>query len=116
MVPSSSVTSQKLQYASGGINNRTGWAWLDGTANEPEAVLNAQQTDAFLKLADVLPSMFEGNTITNNNLGGNIYFELTMNIGEIGNDYDVDRLTERIKSNIYDLGAYRNVNAVNFQR
>jgi hypothetical protein len=33
-----------------------GFAWLDGTPSEPEYVLNARQTDAFLKLADVLPA------------------------------------------------------------
>ena len=32
----------------------TGPAWLDGTSTAPEAVLNAAQTKAFLKLADNL--------------------------------------------------------------
>ena len=116
MIPSSSVTSQKLQYATGGLNKATGWAWLDGTANEPEYVLNARQTDAFLRLAEILPSMFNGNSITNNNLGGNVYVELTMNVSNISSDYDVDRFMDRVKSNIYDAASYRNVNAVNFQR
>ena len=114
MIPSSSVTSQKLQYATGGLNKATGWAWLDGTANEPEYVLNARQTDAFLRLAEILPSMFNGNSITNNNLGGNVYVELTMNVSNISSDYDVDRFMDRVKSNIYDAASYRNVNAVNF--
>ena len=116
MIPSSSVTSQKLQYATGGLNKATGWAWLDGTANEPEYVLNARQTDAFLRLSEILPSMFNGNSITNNNLGGNVYVELTMNVSNISSDYDVDRFMDRVKSNIYDAASYRNVNAVNFQR
>jgi hypothetical protein len=32
----------------------TGPAWLDGTKGAPEAVLNAAQTKAFMKLADHL--------------------------------------------------------------
>lgn len=116
MLPSSSVTSQKLQYATGGMNTKTGWAWLDGTANDPEYVLNARQTDAFLKLADILPSMLGSGNTTTNNLGGNVYVELTMNVGEISNDYDVDRMVDRVKSNIYDASNYRNVNSVNFSR
>ena len=116
MIPASSVTSQKLQYATGGLNDKTGWAWLDGTANDPEYVLNARQTDAFMRLADVLPAMFDGAGSTTNNLGGNVYVELTMNVGEINNDYDVDRLVDRVKTDIYQAASYRNVNAVNFAR
>ena len=117
MIPSSSVTSQKLQYATGGLNDQTGWAWLDGTANDPEYVLNARQTDAFLKLADVLPSMFEGGgNTTTNNLGGNVYVELHMNVGEISDDYGVDRMVERVKSDIYDASSYRNTQSINLMR
>jgi len=86
-------------------------AWLDGTFSEPEYVLNARQTEAFLRLSEVLPSIFgntNGSTITN----GNVYLELTMNVGEIGSDYDVDRLVERVKQDIYDASAYRNVNVI----
>ena len=89
---------------------------LHGTANEPEYVLNARQTDAFLRLADVLPSIFGGNGYGTNNFGGNVYVELNMSVGEIGSDYDVDRLVARVKDDIYDASSYRNVNAVSFLR
>jgi len=49
-----------------------------------------------------------GSTITN----GNVYLELTMNVGEIGSDYDVDRLVDRVKQDIYDASAYRNINVI----
>ena len=103
-------------YASGGLATKTGYAMLHGTANEPEYVLNARQTDAFLRLADVLPSIFGGNGYGTNNFGGNVYVELNMNVGEIGSDYDVDRLVDRVKEDIYDASSYRNVNAVSFLR
>ena len=89
---------------------------LHGTANEPEYVLNARQTGAFLRLADVLPSIFGSGTGTTNNYGTNVYVELNMSVGEIGSDYDVDRLVARVKDDIYDASSYRNVNAVSFLR
>ena len=41
-------------FKTGGIVDFTGPAWLDGTKGAPEAVLNAAQTKAFMKLADHL--------------------------------------------------------------
>ena len=115
IIPESSIPAK--HYATGGLATSTGPAWLDGTASEPEYVLNARQTDAFLRLAEVLPAMFSaGGSGVTNNLGGNLYVELNMNVGEIGSDYDVDRLVDRIKRDLYDAGSYRNVNAVNFLR
>ena len=116
LIPESSIPAGERKYATGGLVTSTGHAWLDGTKAEPEYVLNARQTDAFLKLAEVLPSMFNGNGSVTNNLGGNVYVELNMSVGEIGSDYDVDRLVERVKEDIYNAGSYRNVNAVSFMR
>ena len=42
------------QFLHGGMADFTGPAWLDGTQSAPEAVLNAAQTKAFMKLADNL--------------------------------------------------------------
>ena len=103
-------------YATGGLNTSSGLAWLDGTPSEPEYVLNARQTQAFLKLADVLPNVMSGNTQMNGALGGNIYLDLDMHVDEIGSDYDVDRIANRVKDIIYDASSYRNVNTINFIR
>ena len=88
---------------------------LHGTPSEPEYVLNAAQTQAFLKLADVLPSIFGGGTTTNNTFGG-VNLNLVMNVDEIGSDYDVDRIASRVKEIIYNASTYRNVNTLNFSR
>ena len=103
-------------YKTGGLTTKTGPAWLDGTPSEPEYVLNARQTDAFLKLAEVLPSMFNGTSATTNNIGGNMYLEFHVNIDSISNDYDVDQLVERVKDDIYSAASYRNANVINFSR
>lgn len=102
-------------FASGGLTSRTGPAWLDGTFSEPEYVLNARQTDAFLRLADVLPNMMQGNNTTTTTFGG-INLNLVMNVDQIASDYDVDRIADRVKDIVYNAGQYRNVNTLNFIR
>lgn len=100
-------------YATGGLNTRSGPAWLDGTPSRPEYILNAEQTGAFLQLADVLPALMSNNSISTSTSSGDNYFDININVDSISSDYDVDRLTERIKQNIYEDGAYRNVNVIN---
>ena len=105
-----------MAYATGGLNTQTGLAWLDGTPSEPEYVLNARQTQAFLKLADVLPAAMNGSAPISNSYGGNIYLNLDMHVDEIASDYDVDRIANRVKDILYDASSYRNVNTLNFIR
>ena len=102
-------------YATGGLNTSTGLAWLDGTKSEPEYVLNARQTDAFLRLADVLPNIMSNQSQVTNTFGG-VNLNLVMNVDQIASDYDVDRIADRVKDIIYDVGSYRNVNTLNFSR
>ena len=104
------------KYATGGLSRTTGLAWLDGTSSEPEYVLNARQTDAFLKLADVLPSMMGSNANTQNNTFGSTYVNLSVNLDSVNPDYDVDRMVDLLKDKLYDAGSYRNVNSLSFIR
>lgn len=55
------------RYASGGMNYRTGLAWLDGTRNRPEAVLNANDTENFLALREALEAMAKNGVSLANN-------------------------------------------------
>lgn len=102
-------------FLSGGLTSKTGLAMLHGTPSQPEYVLNAKQTEAFLKLADILPSFMTNAGGVNGNLG-NINLNLVMNVDEIGSDYDVDRIAGRVKEIIYNASSYRNVNTLNFLR
>lgn len=45
------------KFATGGVANYTGLAWLDGTPSKPERVLNAQQTESFERLVNVMDSL-----------------------------------------------------------
>ena len=53
-----------------------------------------------------------GNTGNTSNFGGNVYVDLNMNVDSISSDYDVDRLVNRVKQDIYDASAYRNINVI----
>lgn len=100
------------QYASGGLADYTGPAWLDGTKTRPEMVLNARDTQNFLELRDLLSTMASSGT--GNSSVGNFYCDIDINVGEVSSDYDVDRIAARIKQSIYEDTTYRNVNAINF--
>lgn len=99
-----------LRYASGGLNTRTGPAWLDGTHSNPELVLNARDTQNFIELKDVLADMRKGGNFSLN--GGDNYYDIKVQVDSLGSDYDVDRAIDRIKARIAQDGAYRNVNTL----
>lgn len=102
-------------YKSGGLADSTGPAWLDGTYSKPELILNAQDTKNFIQLKDILSS-FMNNSSTQSGFGGTSYYDIDINVEEIGNDYDVDRLAERVKEQINSESRYRNVNSISFLR
>ena len=79
-------------------------------------VLDAADTQNFIALKDILASILRntqsGNTKASS---GDNYFDIDIQ-AEIDSDYDVDRLAERIKKQIYDAAAYRNVNVISQMR
>ena len=114
--PEHSFTATKTEgYASGGTATSTAMALLHGTPQEPEYVLNARQTDAFLRLADILPAAL-GMTTTTSSYSGSAVFNVEVNVGSISDDYDVDSLVARIKNDLYDAASYRNGNVLGFLR
>ena len=104
-----------LAYKTGGLADFTGPAWLDGTKARPELVLNQQDTQNFIQLKDILSSLFSRGSVNTQTSGDN-YYNFDITVEEIGNDYDVDQLIERVKERIHDDASYRNVNAINFLR
>ena len=103
------------KYADGGMADYTGLAWLDGSRSKPEAILSAQDTKNFISLRDILAQFMGAQGANGIGGSGDNYFNIDIN-AEIGSDYDVDRLAERIKQQIYNDSTYRNVNAINFIR
>lgn len=107
------------EFKTGGLADFTGPAWLDGTKSRPELVLNQTDTANFIALKDILAEVFDNsNSLSkgNSKSGGDNYYDIEISVEKIGDDYDVDRLADRIKEIIYEDSVYRNVNAVNFMR
>jgi hypothetical protein len=97
------------QFASGGLNTSTGPAWLDGTKSNPEYVLNAQQTKAFLSLVDILGNF---NSNDSNSGVGDVNVDVDINIETIKEEADVDMLAEKMKKVIVDAARFRNNNTL----
>ena len=104
------------QFKTGGLADSTGPAWLDGTKTKPELVLNPQDTKNFIALKDILASLLNTQSAKGSvSGGGDNYFDINIS-ADIGSDYDVDKLANRVKKIIYDDGQYRNVNTINYLR
>ena len=106
------LKTKTLHYASGGLNEQTGFAWLDGTKSKPEYVLDSQQTKAFLYLSEALPDFIKNSNGYEAN-GGDNYYDIKIYVDELSNDYDVDKLSEKIKQQIVNDSLYRNVTSIN---
>ena len=80
-------------YKTGGLADFTGPAWLDGTKSRPEYILNADQTARFFSLIDVLEGVNRGDNVSS---GGDNYFDISINVDKIEDDYDVEQLANKI--------------------
>ena len=101
-----------MAYATGGLNTTTGPAWLDGTKSKPELVLNAKDTQNFLTLKDILSEVMTNSSSTDDIAKkGDTYINVSVQ-AELSNDYDVEKLTKKIKDEIYKDGSYRGVNII----
>lgn len=103
------------QYLTGGLADYTGLAWLDGSKSKPELVLNAKDTENFITLKDILSDVLKGGLSRTKNSGDN-YYDFHITIEEIANDYDVEKMIQKIKEEINNDARYRNVNAINLLR
>ena len=58
---------------------------------------------------------FKGKTSQADRVG-DTYYDVQINVDKISNDYDVEKMAEKIKKIIHKDSMYRNVNAINFLR
>lgn len=103
------------QYLTGGLADYTGLAWLDGSKSKPELVLNAKDTENFIALKDILSDVLKGGLSRTKNSGDN-YYDFYITIEEIANDYDVEKMIQKIKEEIHKDSTYRNVNSIHLLR
>lgn len=100
------------KYASGGLVDYTGPAWVDGTKANPEAFLSAADTANIAKLRDVLSIAFDPTTPTypNSQSTSNATYNITIEVDSIASDYDVDQAVSHLQSKIQQASGYRNIN------
>jgi hypothetical protein len=103
----------KPQFATGGLANFTGPAWLDGTPSRPEYVLSAAQTERFFSLVDILEEYDKGTGMMPANT---ISVDVDINVESLSSDYDVEQVANKIRSMLYNDAMYRNVNNINLIR
>jgi hypothetical protein len=104
------------EYATGGLADFTGPAWLDGTKSKPEIVLNQTDSENFIALRDILADILNGTTdIGKSNgsaKGGDNYYDIEISVDHLADDYDVEQLADKIRDMIYEDSTYRNVNSI----
>ena len=103
------------RYASGGLVDYTGPAWVDGTPGKPEAFLNANQTAMIASFTANLAKMISGKFPSSNVEAGN-NCEINIDIGSIGADYDIDQAINKVKQEIVNSAQFRNVTLLNRRR
>ena len=103
------LKKQLRWYATGGLADFTGPAWLDGTPSQPELVLNSKDTQNFIALRDILSNLANNGT----SIGGDTYYDIDIDVDSLQSDYDVEQLADKIRSMIAADATYRNVNTLN---
>ena len=66
-------------------------------------------------MKDILGEILKGS-LPQQTRGGDNYFEINVDVAELGSDYDVEQLISKIKQEINDAARYRNVNTINILR
>lgn len=97
----------KYKFAEGGLVNFTGPAWVDGTREQPEAFLSAEDTKRIGEAAKILANLpFLNNSVpienTITNAVGETHIEIHLDIDHIESEVDIDEMVNRVKDEIVD--------------
>lgn len=97
---------QLKKYATGGIVDYTGPAWVDGTSSKPEAFLNAYQTQQVGALAEALDS----KSINSANMNSNVTFgSINFNVASMSSAADGKKALEMFVQGANDLMAKKGI-------
>lgn len=103
------IVAEGKKYASGGLVNYTGPAWVDGSSTKPEAFLSAEDTARIGEAANIFKeiaalgnngTLSSGLSSTNNN---NV--ELHIHVDSIATEAQVDYLIDRMKQELVDAAS-----------
>ena len=102
------------QYATGGIIDYTGPAWVDGTPSKPEAFLSASDTANIANLRDILSKVFDSKNNSSSSISsventGDTYYEFHITVEELGENYSTENMMEDMEKYILKKSNYRKV-------
>lgn len=95
------------QFATGGMVDFTGPAWVDGTKSKPEAFLSASDTELIASLRDILRIGISHSTPATETTqrSGDTYYEIHINVDELGEGYSVEDLIEEMEERIIEAAG-----------
>lgn len=101
-------------YKTGGIADFTGPAWLDGTPQKPEAVLNALQTQHFMKFTNALDHMYGqmGGPATANSI---MIDTISFNVDSMSSREDGEAAFDAFVNKFKEIGSQRGMKINNFK-
>lgn len=112
--------SDLVGYSEGGLVQETGPVMVHGTKSKPEAFLSSSDTQMIISLKDALSSFTKGKTSLNNDSinqnSGDTYYEIHIEVENISDDYDVEKMIDVMKKEIVKDARNRNVLAIKRSR
>ena len=103
-----------IPYANGGKVYSTGPAWLDGTQQKPEAVLNALQTEHFIKFTNALDNMFSNGNTTNTSSSINIE-NISFNVESMSSPEDGEAAFNMFVNKFKEIGSQTGIKMNSFK-
>ena len=93
-------------YKNGGIANKTGLVWIDGTMEEPERILSPYQTKLFETMVDALdsisrisvPGMSNYGDVQKTGGGSVSVGDIVVNVDNLDTDDDYEELAEKVSA------------------
>lgn len=101
-------SSELNKYATGGLVDYTGPAWVDGTPNKPEAFLSAEDTARIGAAAQLLSNLpiLNSSSIADNSYSSNVgdtTIEVHINIENVSSEQDIDDMINRVRDDIVSM-------------
>lgn len=101
-------------FKKGGFADYTGPAWLDGTKQHPEAVLNALQTEHFIKFTNALDNMFSNGNTTNTSSSINIE-NISFNVESMSSPEDGEEAFNMFVNKFKEIGSQTGIKMNSFK-
>lgn len=111
------ISKDTKKFATGGLVDYTGPAWVDGSPSRPEAFLSVDDTRLIGNLVNLLsdlPALNPNTTpssISTSNIGDTT-INLTVNFDSVSEDYDVERVVDIMKEKIVEAANYTGANVI----